>query len=59
MSDGLALTLMIGSMSLSFIALTIWAVGKIADSLDNIAAAVRGQVVKPVSLVPPSWGKRH
>ena len=38
---------------------TYWAVAKITDSLDNISAAVRGQVVKPVSIVPPSWGKRH
>ena len=39
--------------------LTIWGVLRLVAALENIAAAVRGQVVKPVSLVPPSWGKRH
>ena len=44
---------------LAFLAVLYRGVQMITDSLDNIAAAVRGQVVKPVSLVPPSWGKRH
>ena len=43
----------------AFLAVLYRGVQMITDSLDNIAAAVRGQVVKPVSLVPPSWGKRH
>ena len=41
------------------IALSVWSVLAIVEALNNIGAAVRGQVVKPVSIVPPSWGKRH
>lgn len=59
MSDVLAVTLLIASLSVVFIGLTAWAVLAIVEALNNIGAAVRGQVVKPVSIVPPSWGKRH